>query len=90
MEQMEAYVQKKQWTKYVLCIVGAFIYSVGMNAFVASMGLYAGGVMGISQIIQTVLVEKLGVNLGGFNLSAVLYSLLNVPLFIMAMRSISD
>lgn len=85
---MEVYMQKKQWPKYVLCVAGALIYSVGMNFFVASMGLYAGGVMGISQIIQSIVVEKLHVDLGGFNLSAVLYSLLNVPLFIMAMRSI--
>ncbi|MCI8506803.1 MAG: YitT family protein [Lachnospiraceae bacterium] len=88
MEQMEVYMQKKQWPKYVLCVVGALIYSFGMNAFVASMGLYAGGVMGISQIIQSVVVDKLHVDLGSLNLSAVLYSLLNVPLFVMAMRSI--
>lgn len=88
MEQMERYIQKRRWTKYVLCVVGAFIYSVGMNTFVASMGFYASGVMGVCQIIQSVLVQKFHVNLGGFNLSAVLYSLLNVPLFVMAMRSI--
>ncbi len=88
MEQMEAYMQKKQWPRYLLCVAGAFIYSFGMNAFVASMGLYAGGVMGISQITQSVVTEKLHMDLGGFNLSAVLYFFLNVPLFIMAMRSI--
>lgn len=88
MEQMEQYIQKKQWTQYGLCVIGALIYAIGMNTFVASMGLYAGGVMGISQIIHSVLVQKLHVNLRGFNLGAVLYTLLNVPLFIMAMRSI--
>lgn len=88
MEQMEQYMQKQQWPKYVLCVAGALIYAIGMNFFVASMGLYAGGVMGVCQIIQSVVVDKLHMDVGNMNLSAVLYFFLNVPLFILAMRSI--
>lgn len=31
MESVEVYMQQKQWTKYLMCLVGAAIYSVGMN-----------------------------------------------------------
>lgn len=87
MESVEKYMQK-QWTKYLLCIIGALIYSFGMNVFVSPMGLYAGGVMGISQIIDTVLSENLHMNFGGANVAGILYFFLNLPLFFMAIRTI--
>lgn len=88
MDNVEVFVQKQQWTKYLLCVVGALIYSLGMNMFISPMGLYAGGVMGISQIIRTLLEEWGHLKFGSFNITGVIYFVLNVPLFLLAMRSI--
>lgn len=68
----------------LICIVGAFLYAVGVNLFVVPSGLYAGGVMGISQIIRTLLVDVGGLNLGDFDIAGLIYYLINIPLFILA------
>ncbi len=88
MEDVEVYIEKKQWAKYGLCVIGAVVYSFGMNLFIAPAGFYAGGVMGISQILETVLVSRLGLVSGTVNLSGIFYFLLNLPLFLLAFRSI--
>ncbi|QNM05989.1 YitT family protein [Qiania dongpingensis] len=88
MKSVEVYLERKQWTKYMLCVIGALIYSFGMNAFVVPVQLYASGVMGVSQIIETLLVEKAHINLGGFNLTGTIYFLMNLPLFFLAVRQI--
>ena len=88
MKNVEEYMQENRWMRYFMCVVGALIYSFGMNTFVSSMGFYASGIMGISQITQSVLVDKLQIDPGNINISAVLYFLLNLPLFILAMKSI--
>ncbi len=85
---MEYAVRDKQWVKYGLCGVGALIYAAGMNLFVSPMGFYASGLMGISQIIQAIAADRFHIVSESINLSAVLYFLLNLPLFILAMRSI--
>ena len=36
-------------------IIGAFIFCFGINIFIVPVGLYNGGVVGISQIIRTVI-----------------------------------
>ncbi len=88
MKSVEVYLERKQWTKYMLCVIGALIYSFGMNTFVVPVRLYASGVMGVSQIIETLLVEKAHINLGGFNLTGTIYFLMNLPLFFLAVRQI--
>ena len=88
MESVEVYMQQKQWTKYLMCLVGAAIYSVGMNFFVTPAQCYASGVMGVSQILNSVIVDKLHLPVGNFNVTSFLYLSLNLPLFILAFKSI--
>ena len=54
MNSVETYMEK-QPVKYFLCIAGALVYSFGMNIFIVPMGLYSGGIMGISQILETLI-----------------------------------
>lgn len=68
----------------LVCILGAFLYAVGINLFVVPSGLYAGGVMGFSQIIRTLMVDVGGLDLGGFDIAGLIYYLINIPLFILA------
>ena len=39
------------------CILASFIYAVGLNLFVVPAGVYSGGVMGVCQVIRTVLSD---------------------------------
>jgi len=68
----------------LVSILGSCMYAVGVNLFVVPAGLYSGGVMGLCQIIRTLLVDVAGVNFGNFDFAGVIYYLFNIPLFILA------
>jgi len=67
-----------------ICILSAFLYAVGINLFIVPSGFYAGGVMGFSQIIRTLLVDVGGLHFGGFDIAGLIYYLINIPLFVLA------
>lgn len=66
------------------CIAGAAVYAVGINLFVVPAGLYAGGIMGISQVIRTLLTEYLHLNFGTLDIAGLIYYVINIPIFIIA------
>lgn len=66
------------------CIAGAAVYAVGINFFVVPAGLYAGGIMGISQVIRTLLTEYLHLNFGTLDIAGLIYYVINIPIFIIA------
>lgn len=65
-------------------ILGALVYAVAINLFVVPAGLYTGGLMGICQVIRTVLAQKFGINFSGFDIAGIIYYAINVPIFIVA------
>lgn len=65
-------------------ILGAFLYAAGVNLFVVPAGLYTGGIMGICQIIRTLMVESLHMNFGTMDIAGIIYYLINIPIFILA------
>lgn len=68
----------------LVSVLGAFMYAVGINLFVVPAGLYSGGLMGLCQIIRTLLIDVAGMDLGTFDIAGVIYYLLNIPLFVLA------
>lgn len=65
-------------------IFGAFLYAAGINLFIVPAGFYTGGVMGICQVIRTLLVNGLGVDFGSIDIAGVIYYIFNIPIFIIA------
>lgn len=65
------------------------VFSIGINIFVVPAELYNGGVLGISQILRTLLIRYAHLNLGSVDIAGLINLLLNIPLFILAYRSIS-
>lgn len=74
--------------KIFACIVGAFLYAAGINLFVVPSGLYTGGVMGICQVIRTLLAKFLHVEFSAFDIAGVIYYMINIPIFIVAFTKI--
>lgn len=66
------------------CIVASLMYSIGVNPFVVPAQLYSGGLMGICQVIRTLLVEYLHMNFHSFDIAGIIYYIINVPIFIIA------
>ncbi len=67
-------------------VAGAFLYAAGINLFVVPAGLYTGGVMGICQVIRTVLAQSFGLHFTTFDIAGVIYYAVNIPIFIVAFR----
>lgn len=68
------------------CIAGALLYAVGVNMFLVPVGLYTGGLVGICQVIRTILVEYLNLPVGNVDIAGIIYYILNVPIFLIAMK----
>lgn len=65
-------------------IFGAFLYAAGVNLFVVPSGLYSGGVMGICQVIRTILAQYLNIVFTTVDIAGIIYYVLNIPIFILA------
>lgn len=72
--------------KTLISVFGAFLYATGINMFVVPAGLYTGGLMGICQVIRTLLVEYLHLPVQNFDLAGIIYYIINIPIFILAIR----
>lgn len=76
------------WFKFSKCIFGIFLYSLAVNLFIVPDNLYTGGTLGLSQLIRTAIVSILNLNIN-FDISSVIYYLINIPLFLMAYKKMS-
>ncbi len=68
----------------ILCILAALMYAVGLNLFVVPAKLYSGGLMGICQVIRTLLVDYLHMDFQSFDIAGIIYYIINIPIFIIA------
>ena len=76
------------WFKLFKCILGTFIYTLGINLFVVPNHLYTGGIMGTAQLIRSLILNFIDLSSVPFDISSVIYYLLNIPLFIIAYKKI--
>ena len=76
------------WFKFSKCTVGLFIYSLAINLFIVPNDLYTGGTLGMSQLIRTAIISVFKLNIN-YDISSIIYYLINVPLFIIAYKRIS-
>lgn len=85
-----SYINKRDIRDYAFVIGGTFLFSAGVNFFIVPLGLYSGGVIGIAQIIRTLFVDQIGVQIpGGIDIAGIINLALNLPLFLIAYKSIS-
>ena len=75
---------KSEGMKIPFIVLGSLVYAIGMNYFLRPLNLYSGGMMGYAQLIAD-LLARAGLNFGGFNISGILYYVLNVPAIVIAM-----
>ena len=82
-------LEKRDLPRLLTALAGMLVFSIGINIFVVPAELYNGGVLGISQIIRTLLIRYAHLNLGSVDIAGLINLLLNIPLFFLAYRSIS-
>ena len=76
------------WFKFTKCILGIFISSLAINLFIVPNNLYTGGILGLSQLIRTMIKSVFNIN-PGFDISSIIYYIINFPLFLIAYKRIS-
>ena len=76
------------WYKFLKCILGIFITSLAINLFIVPNNLYTGGILGVSQLIRTLLKSIFNIDTN-FDISSIIYYVINIPLFLIAYKRIS-
>lgn len=77
-------IYKERISRAVMAIAGMLIFSVGINMFMVPADLYNGGMLGISQVLRTVLVRYLHLFSGKTDIAGIINLLMNIPLFLLA------
>ena len=76
-----------RWARVAIAVLGTFLYAVGVNLFTVPAGIYAGGVVGLSQVLRTLLAQSVALP-ESVDIAGILYFLFNVPVLIMAWREL--
>lgn len=82
-------LEKRDLPRLFTAVAGMLVFSVGINLFVVPAELYNGGVLGISQILRTLLIRYAHLSFGSVDVAGLINLLFNIPLFFLAYRSIS-
>ena len=69
-------------------LIGTFMFCLAINVFVVPNELYSGGVLGLSQLIRSIVIDTFDLNIS-FDFSGILYYLINIPLFVLAYKNLS-
>ena len=69
-------------------IIGTLMFCIAINVFVVPNNLYTGGVLGISQLIRSVITSIFKIEID-FDISGLIYYIINIPLFIVAYKNLS-
>ena len=69
-------------------IIGSLLFCFAINTFVVPNNLYTGGILGLSQLIRSIVNDIFNVNTT-FDYSGVIYYVINIPLFIVGYKHIS-
>lgn len=75
-----------RWARLSVGLLGTLLMAAAINLFIVPQNLYTGGLLGLCQLLRTVLSEKLGLEIG-FDFSGALYLILNLPLFWLAWKN---
>lgn len=80
----------QHFESYGLVLLGVFLYCIGVNLFIVPANLYNGGVMGIAQLLRTLLVQLFSFpDSFSLDLSGLIFFVLNLPILFIAYKDIS-
>lgn len=77
-------MEKNEIYKYVELIFGSMLFAISINLFVTPNNINSGGIVGIAQLFDFYIPHP-----SSFDLTGIINGLLNIPLFILAIRNIS-
>ncbi len=75
---------KIHFERYLMCVIGGALYAVGVNLFIVPFNLYSGGLVGIAQLIRTILSDYIHIEFGSKDVAGIIFYALNLPILIYA------
>ncbi len=72
---------------FVKVCIGSLMFCFAINFFVVPKELYTGGILGLSQLIRSIIIDIFHIK-NSFDFSGIIYYLINIPLFAIAYKSI--
>ncbi len=72
----------------IKAILGALIYAVAINLFIVPNSLYNGGILGISQLLRTIITTTFNLDLA-IDIAGIINFIINIPLLFIAYKVIS-
>ena len=78
-------MKSKMQSRIFLSTLGSFIFAVGVNVIIMPLHLYNGALMGIAQLLRTLLVYMKILPVG-INIDGIIFWMLNLPLFYLAFK----
>ena len=71
-----------RWPRVGAALFGSLLLALAINLFIVPQHLYTSGLLGLCQVIRTLLDTKLGIRFSNFDLAGTLYLLANLPLLL--------
>ena len=68
-------------------LLGSLLFCIAINFFVVPNNLYTGGVLGLSQLLRSIIIDIFKIK-SNFDFSGIIYYLINIPLFILSYKVI--
>ncbi len=75
-----------RWLRLAAALAGELIVALSVNLFIVPLGLYSGGILGVCQVIRTLLQTYLHLNFGTMDIAGILVFLANIPILFFAWK----
>ena len=72
--------------RLIFAVLGELIAAAALNLFIVPLHLYNGGLLGLCQLIRSLLQSELGVSFGAYDIAGILYFLMNIPILLVGYR----
>lgn len=76
------------YLRLAMALAGSFLLAFSINIFITPHHLYSSGLYGVCQLVRTLLSDYAGVTVTKVDLAGALYLLVNIPLLILAFRTL--
>lgn len=72
--------------RLLAALSGELLVALALKTFIVPLGFYTGGLMGVCQLLRTLLQGRFGLDFGPYDAAGVLYFLANIPILLYALR----
>lgn len=77
-----------RWLRLIAAVAGELIAAAALNLFIVPLDLYNGGLLGLCQIIRTLMQNHLHISFGAYDVAGIFYFIINIPILLFAYKTL--